>query len=348
LRVPPKGYGGTELIVSLLTEELVNRGHEVTLFASGDSTTSAKLDSYFPEAIGNSGDIKNVPFLPLLHCSYCFEKAGDFDIIHNHAQYYAMFFSGLTKTPVVHTMHGSFSRGDVPEDSRMTLEHFKDQQFVSISNAQQEGMPDLNFVGTVYNGTPLESIPFSDKKEDYLLWIGRISRKKGPLEAIEVAKRSGKQLKMVAAVDSIEREFFEKEVQPLIDGEQITFHGEVSHEETVEYFKYASATLVPISWNEPFGLVMVESMASGTPVIAFNRGSVPEVVDDGVTGFIIDPEKEGKFAVSQTGIEGMVEAVKRIGEIAPRKCRERVELMFSVKAMVDGYEKVYETMLAKS
>lgn len=348
LPVPPVGYGGTELVVSLLTEELVRRGHDVTLFASGDSQTSAKLDAYFPEALGNAGDLKKQPLFPMMHYSHCLRKAGEFDIVHNHAQYTALYLAQFAKTPVLHTIHGSVNPKEVPKETIKTLEYFKDMNFISISNAQRRGVPNINWVETVYNGMSLDTFSVSQQKRDYLLWIGRIAIKKGPLEAIEIAKRTGMKLKMVAAIDPINRVYFENKIRPHIDGKQITFHGEVKHDETASFYQGAIATLVPINWNEPFGLVIVESMACGTPVIAFNRGSVPEIVDDGKTGFIINTkETNDPFTISEKGIDGMVEAVKRIRDIDPKVCREHVERKFSVSAMVDGYEKVYKKLLKK-
>jgi len=336
LSVPPVGYGGTEIIVHHLTEGLVKCGHEVTLFASGDSKTSAKLVSVFPKALGNSGEIKSDPLKPLLSYIDCFERAGEFDVIHNHAQYYAMFLAGLVKTPVVHTLHGSFAKEYTPEGKILTLRRFKNNNFVSISNFQRNDMPDLNYIATVYNGIDTSEIEFSDKKGDYLFWMGRITEKKGPVDAIKVAKKLGMRLKMAAVIDSNQEDYFEKEVKPLIDNKLITFEGEVTRKGKSDLLKNAFCTLFPIHWEEPFGLVMAESMAGGTPVIAYDRGSVREVVKDKKTGFIVE---EGE------GIEGLAEAVKKIDKINRQECRDYVEENFSVGKMVDGYEKVYSSLV---
>lgn len=373
LPVPPIGYGGTERIVHFLAEGLVKKGHDVTLFASRDSKTSAKLVSTFPKAIGNSGEIKNKPLLPLLQYIDCFSRASQFDIIHNHAQYYAMFLAELVSTPVVHTIHGSFAKGEVPEEKRMILMRFKHHNFVSISNSQRNGLPELNWVGTVYNGIDMSEFPFIKKSGDYLLWIGRITQKKGAVEAIGVAKRVGIPLKMAAVIDPIDMPFYEEKVKPLVDGNFIQFLGELHGEEKAKLYGGAMATLYPISWHEPFGLVMAEAMSCGTPVIAFNRGSVGEIVKDGITGFVIeqnshsesatwraknlaerkdfmgadarsftDAQDDKALVIKKIGIEGLMEAVRRIGEIRREDCRKWVEEKFTIEKMVEGYEKIYQ------
>ncbi|MCL5114107.1 MAG: glycosyltransferase family 4 protein [Patescibacteria group bacterium] len=356
ISVPPTGYGGTEMIVHYLTEELVRRGHDVTLFASGDSKTKARLSSVFKSAIGNSGELKNQPLNPLLHYIECFEQASKFDMIHNHAQYYAMFLADLVKTPVVHTIHGSFSKEDVPQaDKRQTLKKFKDHNFVSISNSQRRGLNILNYVATVYNGIDISEFPFSSKKGEYLCWMGRITQKKGPVDAVETAKILKMKLKISGAVDPIDREYCETVLKPLIFDQKnnglIEFKEEIKREEKALLYRDALCTLYPIRWEEPFGLVMAESMSCGTPVIAYNYGSVPEIIKDGVTGFIVDPDDEprsmkGSFIIKKQGIEGLVEAVKRIKEIDRAACRRHIEENFTIERMVDGYEKVYHEIIS--
>lgn len=351
LPVPPKGYGGTELVVYYLTEGLVKKGHEVTLFASGDSQTSARLHSIFPKALGNSGELKTHPLSPLLHYIECFERADEFDIIHNHAQYMAMFLADLVKTPVVHTIHGSFTKEDVPEeDRRQTLRKFKGQNIISISNSQRRGLPDLNYVATVYNGIDLSEFEYSETASG-LCWMGRITEKKGPLDAITVANGLNMKLMMAGAIDPVDRPYFEKVLKPLIENSDlIVFREEIKREEKKDLYKKALCTLYPIHWEEPFGLVMIESMACGTPVIAYNRGSVAEIVRDGVTGFIIDLDGEerpgnGSWIIKKKGIEGLIEAVKRIGGIDRKVCRKHVEENFTMERMVDNYLGVYEQLL---
>lgn len=339
LSVPPKAYGGTEKIVSLLADGLVARGHDVSLFATGDSQTRAKLHSIFPTELGNSGLAKTSDLLPLIHYRECLMKAGEFDLVHNHAQYLPMFMADFVDTPVVHTMHGSFFEGEVPEEKRKTLEVFKKQFFVSISNNQRQGFSQLNYVATVYNGLDVDEYTYVEKpRGDYLLWIGRIAGKKGPLEAIEVAKRIGRPIVLAAAVDPIDMPFFEAEVKPRIDGKKVSFIGEISHKSLDSLYGNAYCTLFPISWHEPFGLVMIESMVTGTPVVAFNMGSVPEVINNGKTGFVVDQD---------LGVDGLVHAVSKINKIQRGECRERVFQLFSKEKMIEGYEEVYKKILKK-
>lgn len=337
LSVPPKKYGGTEKIVSMLADGLVAAGHDVTLFATGDSVTQAKLVSIFPEGIGNSGLTKDDGLLPLIHYTECFRRAGEFDIIHNHGQYLAMFLAQFSNTPVVHTIHGSYYPGEVPEEKRKVLAAFKQHRFISISDNQRGGFPDLNFVATVYNGIDLSQFTYTEKpKGEYLLWVGRIVAKKGPLPAIETAKHLGLPLVIAAAIDPADMGYFEQFIKPHIDGDQISYIGEIQHDTSDKLYGNAIATLFPITWHEPFGLVMVESMACGTPVVAYNIGSVLEVVKEAKTGFIVDIER---------GVEGLVHATKRISEIQRGDCRSWVLERFSKEKMVAGYIEAYKKIL---
>ena len=336
LPVPPPLYGGTEKIVSLLTEGLVELGHEVTLFASGDSTTSATLSSLYPKALGNSGFLKGNTEKPLAHYHACYARAEEFDIIHSHGQYLSLPEAANLKTPVVFTWHGSFYPGETTEEKRETLRTYKHLNYISISNNQRQGMPELHYVATVYNALDLSEYRFVDENAgDYLLWIGRMSPKKGALEAIQVAKKTGIRLEMAATIDPIDREFFETSIKPEIDGEHVIYHGEIGHSALSELYGGALATLYPISWHEPFGLVMAESMACGTPVIAFNIGSVPEIVVDQKTGFVIEPSE---------GVDGLVEAVKKTGSISRSDCRKHVETHYTKERMVRDYEAVYRKL----
>lgn len=346
LSVPPLAYGGTEIVIHSLTEGLVKKGHDVTLFASGDSQTSAKLSYVFEKALGNSGFNKDA-LRPLLHYIECFDRAEEFDIIHNHAQYFAMFLAHLVKTPVVHTVHGSYSPEYTPEEKIHTLKRFKNHNFVSISNSQRNDLPDLNYRATVYNGIDTSKFTFSGKAGDYILWIGRITSKKGPVEAIKVARELDIGLRIVAAIDPIEQEYFEKEVRPLIDGNLVRFDGEVKGDDKIEYYKNGLLTIYPIHWNEPFGLVMAESMSCGTPVVAYNQGSVPEIIVDGKTGFIVNSQNgpAGNYIIKEKAVDGLVEGVKRIGEIRRQDCRDHIMNNFTLDRMVDGYEAVYKKIL---
>ncbi|MEQ9669304.1 glycosyltransferase family 4 protein [Coleofasciculus sp. G2-EDA-02] len=332
-RVPPPAYGGTELVVSLLTDELIRRGHEVTLFASGDSETLAKLASGCKKAL-RSLDVTHQEYAiyEQMQLSKVFERANEFDVIHSHVDYPALPYTNLTKTPVVHTIHGTFS----PLVEQIFTKH-RQQHFVSISNSQQRPELGLNYVATVYNAIAPERFTFysQPKQPPYLAFVGRISPEKGPRLAIEIAKRSGWHLKIAGKVDPKDRAFFEAEVEPLIDGKQIEFLGEANHEKKNELMGGAVATLFPITWREPFGLVMIESMASGTPVIAMALGSAPEIIVHGKTGFLCDT------------VDECVDAIVKIPQLNRQACREHVETNFAVKRMVDGYEAVYNQILAE-
>jgi len=340
LAVPPKGYGGTEKIISLLADGLVEHGHDVTLFATGDSVTKAALVSYYPQALGNSGLKKNDALEPLLQYEHCYAQAAAFDIIHSHGQYLSLFGARDLITPVVFTWHGSFYKGEVPEEKRNALRMFTDLPIISISNNQRRGLPELHYVGTVYNSLDISEYPFVEKPNgDYLLWIGRMSPKKGALEAIWAAKSLGMRLEMAAAIDPIDAQYFETEIRPHIDGKQIVFHGEMHHKKVIDLYGNAHAVLYPISWHEPFGLVMIEAMACGTPVVTYDIGSAAEIVEDGITGYVVQPD---------AGIDALIHATKRIGDIDRTACRKRVEKLFVKERMVEGYEKAYEKILESS
>ncbi|MGD1871864.1 MAG: glycosyltransferase family 4 protein [Mastigocoleus sp.] len=329
-KVPPPTYGGIELVVSRLTDELVRRGHEVTLFASGDSETLAKLEAIYPRALRLDPDIKDYDLYEMLELSQVCQRADEFDVIHSHIGVMALTMTGLISTPTVHTLHGSFT-----PDTSTACSYHKQQPFVSISDAQRT--VDLNYAATVYNGIDIGDYQFYEKVSDqpYLAFLGRFSPEKGPHHAIAIAKKTGWKLKMAGKVDEVDREFFESEVAPHIDGENIEFLGEVSNAQKAELIGKASATLFPITWREPFGLVMVESMAAGTPVIAMNLGSVPEVIEHGLTGFVCHSYEE------------MAQMIPKALELSRQKCRKYVEDTFSVSRMVDGYEAVYRNLIVQ-
>lgn len=338
LPVPPVGYGGTERIISLLTEGLVENGHDVTLFATGDSHTKAKLVSIFPKALGNSGFAKASELLPLLQYRECVLRQDEFDIIHSNAQYLGLFTFEHMRPKVAHTWHGSFYKGEVPEEKRMVLQTFKNSNFISISNNQREAMPTLNFVQTVYNAIDTSDYPFVESpKDSYLLWLGRITEKKGPLEAIKVAKELNMPLVMSGAIDPIDQEYFDSVIKPELNTKLINFYSELKDMgEIRKLYQNAICTLYPISWHEPFGLVMAESMACGTPVVAYKIGSVPEIITDGKTGFVVDPSD---------GIEGLKSAVKKIAQIKRSDCRKDVEARFSKERMTKDYIEAYKKLL---
>ncbi|WP_416673027.1 glycosyltransferase family 4 protein [Egbenema bharatensis] len=330
--VPPPAYGGTELIVSLLTDELVRRGHEVTLFATGDSQTIARLEPGSPKPL-RALEIthQEAAVYDQMQLSRVFERAKEFDVIHSHIDFPALPYASLTKTPVVHTIHGIFT----PLVEQMFIRH-RQQNFISISHSQRRTELKLNYVATVYNAIAVDRFEFYPEPEQppYLAFLGRISPEKGPQVAIEIAKRTGWHLKMAGKVDPVDRVFFEQEVAPLIDGKQIEFLGEANHPQKNKLMGNATATLFPITWREPFGLVMPESMACGTPVIAMAMGSAPEVIVQGQTGFLCQD------------LDECVAAVDQIASIDRHACRQHVENNFNVQRMVDGYEQVYYQVIS--
>ncbi|HEY9630645.1 MAG TPA: glycosyltransferase family 4 protein [Coleofasciculaceae cyanobacterium] len=329
-RVPPPAYGGIELVVSLLTDELVRRGHDVTLFASGDSITLAKLESIHPQALRLDSTVKEYGIYEMLQMSQVYERADEFDVIHSHMGCVALPYTKLVKTPTVHTLHGVFT-----PDNRKMFSHAKAQPYVSISNTQRDIDLDLNCVATVYNGIDVSSHKFFPQPDEppYLAFLARMSPEKGPHHAIAIAKAAGLTLKMAGKIDVVDAEFFEKEIKPHVDGEQIQFLGEANHEQKNNLMGRAIATLFPITWREPFGLVMTESMAAGTPVVAMRLGSTPEVIRPGVSGFLCDT------------LEECIEAVHQVGSLDRLACREYASNHFSVTQMADGYEAVYHKLL---
>ncbi|MBD2516129.1 glycosyltransferase family 4 protein [Nostoc sp. FACHB-973] len=326
-RVPPPAYGGIELVVGLLTDELVRRGHEVTLFASGDSISLAKLMSVHPHALRLDRTIKDYGVYEMLELASVYQRAGEFDIIHSHMGYAALPYANLVATPTVHTLHGIFT----PDNEKM-FTFGKKQPYISISDAQREPRLGLNYVATVYNGIDVNNYEFHAQPENppYLAFLGRISPEKGVHLAIEIAKQSGWCLKIAGKVDVVDVEYFETEIKPQIDGEQIQYLGEANHTEKNALMGGAVATLFPITWREPFGLVMVESMASGTPVIAMKLGSTQEVISHGRTGFLCN------------NIQECISAIDRVTELDRYACRQHVENHFSIEQMVDSYEAVYQ------
>jgi glycosyltransferase involved in cell wall biosynthesis len=339
IEVPPKKYGGTELIVSYLSEELTKKGHDVTLFASGDSKTKSKLMSVFPKALYNVKKSWDDDFSSILHSLNCFSNK-EFDIIHNHFNYYGIAFSELTKTPTLTTYHGNFNEVIEKKEAKYDLLKFsKNHPFVSISDSQRPKNLKLNFIGTVYNGIDVSQFKFNDTPKNYLAWLGRITPKKGILDAIKIAKKSKLNLKIAAKIDKNhlpDVEFYNKKVKPLIDGKKISFIGEIGgYREKSDFLGNALALLNPIEWDEPFGLNMTESMACGTPVIAYNRGSVKEIIKNNETGFIVK------------NIDEAVTVIKKIDKIKRKDCRYLVEEKFTKEIMVNNYEKLYYELINK-
>jgi glycosyltransferase involved in cell wall biosynthesis len=329
LTVPPQSYGGIEAMIAHLCDGLVERGHQVTLFASGGSVTKAELVTRYDDAPGMAEAIDK-PHLQFPHILQAYERAGDFDVIHDHTfPLGPSIAANLPRPPVVHTVHGP---PDHPT-ARPIYESLGDRvNLVAISNFQRQSVPGLNYVATVYNGIDVDAHPFREKKDDYLLFVGRMTADKGVHLAVETAGRLERRLRVVGKMaEPAEIAYFEDEVKPRLTPD-IEILGETSAAQKLELYAGATATLVPIQWPEPFGLVMVESMACGTPVVALRNGSVPEVVEHGVTGFIADD------------LDSFVAAVAEVGEIDPAECRRAVERKFSKGAMVDGYQRVYRSV----
>ncbi|HAN73154.1 MAG TPA: glycosyl transferase [Planktothrix sp. UBA8407] len=331
-RVPPPAYGGTELVVGLLTDELVKRGHEVTLFASGDSITLAKLESVYPRSLRLDPNVKEPGIYDMMQLAWVYERASEFDVIHSHVGCAALPFTGLVKTPTVTTLHGIFT----PDNEKLFL-HSRHQPYVSISNDQREPRLKLNYTATVYNGIDTNSHQFYPEPENphYLAFLGRMSPEKGPHLAIEIAKKFGLPLKMAGKIDSVDQEYFDTLIKPHIDHNQIQFLGEANHHQKSVLMGNAFATLFPITWREPFGLVMVESMATGTPVIAMKMGSTPEVISPGISGYLCET------------VEECVAALGKVEQINREKCRQYVVDNFSAKHMTDGYEAVYQKLMVE-
>jgi glycosyltransferase involved in cell wall biosynthesis len=334
LAVPPKGYGGIEWVVALLADGLAEAGHDVTLFATGDSVTKARLEYVFEEAPGSRA-INDI-VLDTTHTLFSLQHARErFDVIHLHSPFSALAASVETGVPTVHTLHGSF----VPEMTRLYSFVAERAWFVAISEAQKGFNDSLRYAGVVYNGIDMDFYAMKQEKEDFVLFLGRAAPEKGWYRAIETAKAAGERLvSAVKIAHWTEEEEWEKRIKPALPSD-FEVMGEISQEEKVDLLRRAKAVLFPIDWAEPFGLVMTEAMACGTPVIATPRGSVPEVVEDGVTGWIVNVEDYVREAAEKLG---------HLSEIDPQACRDRVERLFSKRAMVAGYERVFEKVVAGS
>jgi len=325
----PRSIGGTGFIVGSLADGLVERGHKVTVYASGDSKLKAKLVSVskkhvwdrFPEA------------LYYLTIAKAFKDAEKYDIIDCHVEEKSLFFSPLVNTPVVNT----FEFGLFDDEQRRVFKEYKDQKCISISYTCRKIYPELNWIANVYNGIRVEDFPFSDQRGDYLLLLGRVSSQKGVHHAVQVALKSGLRLIIAGKVVDEDRDYLNEKVWPYVDNEQIKYIGLVNYQDKMPLLKNALALISPLCYLEAFGLNLVEAMACGTPAVAFNRGAAPEVIEDGVTGFIVPPGD----------VKGMVEALKKVPQLDRAKCRQRVEENFTVDKMVDGYEKVYREVTGK-
>ena len=326
--VPPRLYGGTERVVSFLTEELVRQGHDVTLFASGDSVTSARLRPMAPRALRFEPNLRDPMAAHALMLEEVYRSADQFDVLHFHLDYTTYSLFSRQKTPFVTTLHG---RLDLPEIGPV-YDRFSDVPVVSISDAQRRPLPQANYVATVYHGLPVDLLTPQPVKPRYLAFLGRISPEKAPDRAIRIARRAGIPLKIAAKVDRVDEEYFCAKIRPMIDGRHVEMIGEIGDAAKPEFLSGAHALLLPIDWPEPFGLVMIEAMACGTPVIAFPAGSVPEVVEDGLTGFVVPNEAAA------------VAAVGRLPSLSRSAIRRRFETRFSAGRMAADYVTVYERL----
>lgn len=321
---PPTGYGPWELVTSLLTEALVARGVDVTLFATQNSHTAGTLDGVAPRGYSEPPQL-DAKVWEAMHIAHCMERAGEFDLIHNQADFMPLAWSRLIDTPMLTTIHGFSSERIVPVYQRYD-DHV---HYVSISDADRH--PSLSYAATIHHGIPLDEFPFDDTGGQDLLFFGRIHPDKGPHEAIAAAKAAGRRLVMAGLVQ--DHEYHEREVAPHIDNDRVIFRGVVGGEERTRTLGQASALLHLIGFDEPFGLSVVEAMACGTPVIAYNRGSMPELIEHGVTGSLVNTLDEA------------IEAIERVGEIDRATCRARVAERFSVERMADDYIRLYQRLI---
>jgi glycosyltransferase involved in cell wall biosynthesis len=329
--VPPKLYGGTERVVSNLTEELVALGHDVTLFASGDSVTEAKLEAIWPRALRLDDTIRD-PIAPhVAMVEIVARRAREFDLIHLHCDHIAYPLMSRCNTPVVSTLHG---RLDMPELVPI-YQLYPNIPLVSISDAQRIFLPDANFVGTVLHGLPPDLLTPGKGDGGYVAFLGRISPEKCPDAAIRIAAAAGMKIKIAAKVDKADRDYFATQIAPLLEQPHVEFIGEINEHEKSDFLGKAMALIFAIDWPEPFGLTMIESIACGTPVIARRRGSVPEVIDDGVTGYIVDDEAQA------------VAALKRLHRLDRQRIREVFEERFTARRMALDYLEVYRQLIAR-
>jgi glycosyltransferase involved in cell wall biosynthesis len=323
--VPPKLYGGTERVVAYLTDALVELGHDVTLFASGDSVTKATLSPIWPRALRLDPDVKD-PFVPMfIQLETVARRAHEFDVIHSHLDYFGYPLLRRLGTPSITTLHGRLDLPELPALYRL----YGDIPVVSISDSQRMPLPEANFVATVLHGLPQNLLKQGDGRGGYLAFLGRVSPEKAPDAAIRIAARAGMPLKIAAKVDRVDLEYFKTTVEPLLEGVDVEFIGEIREDQKEEFLGNAAGLLFPIAWREPFGLVMIESMACGTPVIAFENGSVPEVLEDALTGFIVHTEDQA------------VDAVRRIDTLDRARIRGEFERRFTAHRMAQNYLKLY-------
>jgi glycosyltransferase involved in cell wall biosynthesis len=330
--VPPKYYGGTERVVSYLTEELVRQGHDVTLFASGDSETTARLVATCQRSLRLDKDCQNQMAHHFVMLERVFQHADEFDIVHFHVDYLHFPLSRREAITQVTTLHG---RLDIP-DLVPLYQEFRDMPVISISNGQREPLPWANWQATVYHGLPPDLYRFHAEAGRYLAFVGRISPEKRVDRAIDIAKQVGMPLKIAAKIDRADKDYFDSVIAPLLNDSLVEFIGEIGDTEKGEFLGNAHALLFPIDWPEPFGLVMIEAMACGTPVVAYRGGAVSELVESGDTGFVVETMADA------------VEAVRRVGELSRKRCREVFEQRFTAARMARDYVHQFERLIARS
>lgn len=361
--VPPRKYGGIEWIVYELAHGMGLRGHQVDLYASEDSKNekSYNLIPLTPFSLRSDEKFsKNPKMLGAAKIqsaikAYEMIQKGDYDIVHNHAGWRFLLFSNLLGDKMLTTLHGRLS----VDFEKMIFDSNKNSQYISISNNQRRDAPELNYISTIYNGIDIDKYPFEEdfKDKEHMVFFARMDSEKGAKEAAKVAHRTKKKLIVAAKVDATDEAYF-SEFRPLVDGHYVRFVGEVDHETKIRYYQGSRCLLAPIKWEEPFGLFFTESMATGTPVVTFARGSAPEIIKDGETGFLVnhsDDDKRGDFIIKKTGIEGLCEAVDRIYSMPAdeyrqmrKNARKHVEENFGLGQMIDGYEDAYRKILANS
>lgn len=335
--VPPPKYGGSEKVIYWISEELVRRGHEVYLFATANSKTSGHLVPIVEKGLW---DIKPDDDLAYYATEMAivgqYMQQEQFDIVHDHIGPWSLALYGQSATPIVHTLHVPF------EQNRIWAYKKLNAKLISISHAQRKPAPDLNYIANIYHGIDVENFPFRDSSGEYFLWVGELSERKGAVQAIEVAKKADIPLLMIGRIPTThtiyqkrDYEFFQRHIEPELNKGNIIYGGEKTPEELKSIYEKASALLFPLQWEEPFGLIYIEAMACGTPVITFNRGSAPEVIKDGVTGYVVDT------------VDEMVDAIKKVDQIDRKACREWVEQNFTIQKMVDSYEKTFQEILSK-
>jgi glycosyltransferase involved in cell wall biosynthesis len=329
--VPPKFYGGTERVIAWLIDELVELGHDVTLFASGNSQTRAKLVPVWPYAFRLGRPRTDPVAVQAVLLETMARRAAEFDVIHCHVDWLALPLLTRSGVPFLTTVHGRLDIAGLPD----VVRHFPDAPFVSISHNQRLPLPGASWLGTVYHGLPSDSLHPRFEPGSYLAFLGRLTKEKGPEEAMRIARDAGVPLRIAAKVPKGERGYFKEQLEPKIDGRDVQLTGEVNDRTKEQFLAEAAALLFPIDWPEPFGLVMIEAMACGTPVIAYRHGSVPEVIDDGVTGFVVDSEEEA------------VHAVRRLGEIDRRQVRACFERRFAARRMASEYVALYEDLVRR-